>query len=93
MNKLGKLIKESRKEKDLSQVALAQKLKMSPQFLNSIEAGRVGLPDKYWFKACDILEIPRVDLKQTLLTEYITFLNIFSGAISSHIYKPYHVHV
>lgn len=55
--KIGELIKESRKNKEMTQQQLAEKTKLSRSYISDVENGRYTPSAETLFKICYILEI------------------------------------
>ncbi len=54
---IGKRVQIARKNVDLTQENLAEKIKISPQFLSDIETGRSGMSFDTLLSLCDILKV------------------------------------
>lgn len=56
---IGKLIKKQRKEKGLTQQALAEKLNISPQAVSKWEREKCDPDKQLWVKLSETLDIPK----------------------------------
>ncbi len=54
---IGKRVQTARKKSNLTQEKLAEKAKLSPQFLSDIETGRSGMSFETLLSLCDILNV------------------------------------
>lgn len=59
MTETGLLIRKTRMEKGLSQVALADRLGVSSAFINKIESGRGSWPNERVAEICKALSLKR----------------------------------
>lgn len=59
MTETGRLIKKTRMEKGLSQLALANKLGVSSAFINKVESGRGSWPNERVAEICKVLSLKR----------------------------------
>lgn len=82
LKSLGKRIADSRKKKNISQNAFAEKLNISVSHLSDIETGKTNFGVDIFMHITEVLEVSADDLLRTNITEVATIYNKEFAAIT-----------
>lgn len=77
----GKLFREARNKKGLTQIELAGMLDMHPQAISNTERGLSGIPKICLRQAVKVLEVSRQDFEKAIMNDAIEESKVFTQTI------------